>query len=420
MIDILIPSYNSSQTILECLNSIPLLIHNLPPHVYICDDASSDNTLELCSSINWSFPLTILVNDSNLGVGVTRQRLLNASSNPYLLFLDSDDKLSCVSSESLEKFSPTADITLLSRSIKCRQSSQTLFESSICNYQSPRSGTIEDLLECLLVTGTKFSECWGLILKRSVIQTFSLEFPENRVGEDSIFISSFLLSSGTFSYTPHFVYIKTPTYGLSQELGQGLGLSYLSNLHSLCSSNAFNLSSTKTRASYLSSKVRETSRICCIHLIAEALQKTKLTDYASEHTLSTLFSSIPSDHPTLLQYPVLVSYLELFHEAFLNLRSVKSPVVVWFASPLSYLLLDFFSCLKLEIRYLIDDNRSGTYLPLMSEIPTEIVSPLHLHAPSCRDSITHIIISDSAHTVDKVSERVSSRYPNDVAFAQIL
>lgn len=173
MIDILIATYNSSRTIVECLKSIPRLVNGIPPQVYVCDDASSDKTLDLCTSITWPFPLTIIANKSNRGVGVTRQILLKSSSNPYLLFLDSDDSLSSCS-EPIHLSAPIADITLLSRHIKCRELSQSLFESSINPYQSPRSGTIETLLQCLHSSGAKFSECWGIIFKRSIIDQSSL------------------------------------------------------------------------------------------------------------------------------------------------------------------------------------------------------------------------------------------------------
>ena len=92
-LSVLIPAYNTSDLVIKALDSIPI-IPGL--EIIIIDDGSTDDTFSRLSDYCWrnpSKPLTLYRNKQNMGVGYTRNRLLDMSRGEYILWLDSDDYL---------------------------------------------------------------------------------------------------------------------------------------------------------------------------------------------------------------------------------------------------------------------------------------------------------------------------------------
>lgn len=86
MISIVIPCYNSADTILKTINS--LIVQDQPTEIILVDDASSDNTVDL---IKRKYPnIKIINNNRNLGRAATRNEGLKYCHNKLILFLDSD------------------------------------------------------------------------------------------------------------------------------------------------------------------------------------------------------------------------------------------------------------------------------------------------------------------------------------------
>lgn len=92
-LSIIIPNYNSSQTIKRCLDSI--WVQGLPEDDFevICvDDCSSDNTLEVLEEEKKSHPqLKIFKNPENLRAGGARNKGVREAKGEYIVFIDSDD-----------------------------------------------------------------------------------------------------------------------------------------------------------------------------------------------------------------------------------------------------------------------------------------------------------------------------------------
>lgn len=87
--DVLIPAYNAAEHVEAAANSA--MSQNHPPQrVVVCDDASTDGTAEVLRALP---SVAVLKNSPNLGVGATRQRLLEAAESEWILFLDADDQL---------------------------------------------------------------------------------------------------------------------------------------------------------------------------------------------------------------------------------------------------------------------------------------------------------------------------------------
>jgi glycosyltransferase involved in cell wall biosynthesis len=87
-----IPTHNSSATIVRALNSIA---HQTQPvhEVIVVDDASDDATLDVVRDYAAKSPLTIVVErlEQNLGPGATRNAGWDRATGDLVAFLDADD-----------------------------------------------------------------------------------------------------------------------------------------------------------------------------------------------------------------------------------------------------------------------------------------------------------------------------------------
>ena len=89
-VSILIPMYNSELYIDRCILSIP---NRKDIEVIVVDDNSKDKSLYVINKYKDIYNIRIYKNKDNIGVGLTRNRLLELSSGEYVFFLDSDDYL---------------------------------------------------------------------------------------------------------------------------------------------------------------------------------------------------------------------------------------------------------------------------------------------------------------------------------------
>jgi glycosyltransferase involved in cell wall biosynthesis len=100
-LSIIIPSFNSEQTILESIDSILLQNLSISYEVIIVDDCSTDNSLELIrNKIRDYKNFKVYKNKSNLGGGATRNIAISKTNSNIIYCLDSDNM---IGEKSLEK-----------------------------------------------------------------------------------------------------------------------------------------------------------------------------------------------------------------------------------------------------------------------------------------------------------------------------
>ena len=87
-VSILIPLYNQALLIKRCLSSIP---KRNDIEIIVVDDQSTDDSYTVVAN-NFS-NVKLFKNEKNLGVGLTRNILMDKATGKYLFFLDSDDYL---------------------------------------------------------------------------------------------------------------------------------------------------------------------------------------------------------------------------------------------------------------------------------------------------------------------------------------
>ena len=93
LLSVIIPVYNVEKYLKKCLDSV--LNQEFKNFEIICiDDCSTDSSLKILKEYAKSNErIKVLQNNTNLGLGLTRNIGLNAAMGKYIHFLDSDDFL---------------------------------------------------------------------------------------------------------------------------------------------------------------------------------------------------------------------------------------------------------------------------------------------------------------------------------------
>lgn len=89
-VSILVPVYNASQWLRQCLDSIVRQTYQ-PLQVVLVDDGSTDDSLAICREYADRYSFVEVYHQVNSGVAVARNTLLDKAKGEFVLFVDSDD-----------------------------------------------------------------------------------------------------------------------------------------------------------------------------------------------------------------------------------------------------------------------------------------------------------------------------------------
>ncbi|HAT4221785.1 glycosyltransferase family 2 protein [Clostridium perfringens] len=87
---ILIPVYNTSKYLRECLESVINQSYN-NFEIILLNDGSTDNSLEICKEYSKYDERVNVFSQNNKGLILTRRRLIDLAKGDFCIFLDSDD-----------------------------------------------------------------------------------------------------------------------------------------------------------------------------------------------------------------------------------------------------------------------------------------------------------------------------------------
>ena len=90
LVSVIVPTYNVENYIDECMNSLLNQTYkNI--EIVICDDHSTDKTVQALSKYKDSEHITVFTNDQNLRQASTRNKSINACKGDYIAIQDADD-----------------------------------------------------------------------------------------------------------------------------------------------------------------------------------------------------------------------------------------------------------------------------------------------------------------------------------------
>lgn len=105
MLSILIPLYNSSKDLTPLISTLYPLETDC--EILLINDGSTDNTTIICKALSESHPEINFIDLPHGGVSAARNAGLKAAKGDFILFLDSDDRLSKGSVKALAEFCET-------------------------------------------------------------------------------------------------------------------------------------------------------------------------------------------------------------------------------------------------------------------------------------------------------------------------
>ena len=173
-VSIILPVYNSEQTIAQCIDSVLTQKTKYNYELIIINDGSTDKTRSIIEKYNDNH--IVFINQENRGFSGARNRGIDECAGRYIMFLDSDDYLlgNCIDLMIDNAISHDSDIT---------QASHYSFydESSNKNY--------EVLKDCLIESDTSKMICnpgypWAKLYKRELFA--KVRFPLDVWFEDTI------------------------------------------------------------------------------------------------------------------------------------------------------------------------------------------------------------------------------------------
>lgn len=89
-VSIILPVYNSEESLHKCINSI-LNQTFADFELIIINDGSNDNSLKVCEELKQQDNRITLINQKNSGVSAARNKGLSVAKGSYIMFCDSDD-----------------------------------------------------------------------------------------------------------------------------------------------------------------------------------------------------------------------------------------------------------------------------------------------------------------------------------------
>ena len=195
-ISVIIPVYNTSDYLYECLESV--IAQTFQNIEIICiNDGSTDDSLEILYEFHKKDPRIIIIDQKNKGVSAARNAGLEIAGGKYIGFVDSDDTIASNYYE------------ILLKEIKYNNYDAVyslFFKSNSFREDFNRENILNRLLPEFFRADFYNSVC-NKLYRGEIIKTNNLRFPvEITHGEDAQFNIAFLLASNKIISVDHVGY----------------------------------------------------------------------------------------------------------------------------------------------------------------------------------------------------------------------
>jgi len=207
-LSILIPMYNASNFICNCLDS--LINQDLPKEDYevlIIDDGSTDDSYKVASDYVRLYSNFLLFSKRNTGESSTRNQLLKLAKGDYIYNLDADDYIVYNSLNQILETAIKYDVDVFGFNTRLTDSFK---EKELINAE----------VDIQIQTGINYikrnrnlrHEVWWYIIKRSFLEETKLTFGTYEFNADVVFTLSLLLKANKFIFYSKSIhrYVQTP------------------------------------------------------------------------------------------------------------------------------------------------------------------------------------------------------------------
>ena len=205
-ISIIVPVYNASQYLKQCIDSI--LTQSFKDfELILINDGSTDNSLNICREYEAIDSRVIVIDGPNGGVSSARNKGLDIAKGEWITFVDADDYFL---EDALQTFYQhtisTKASLILGNLLRLKNNSLTMIHN------------LNDEIISNVMFGIRHIALWGYLIKSDVIQKNKLRFIKGLAySEDCVFIYQLagLCSSMAVSAKPVYVHRVNETSACS-------------------------------------------------------------------------------------------------------------------------------------------------------------------------------------------------------------
>lgn len=186
-ISIIVPIYNSQNTLARCVDSILTQTYT-DFELILINDGSTDGSSGICDAYKLKDSRVVVYHKANGGVSSARNCGLDAASGEYITFIDSDD---WVEPNYLEDFFPISNYDFIANYYVA----EGWYEWESCPFPN-KEYDLDSMCEFLSSDFNKMNFICSKLFRNSIIQTKRLRFRNSiAYGEDTLFIYSYLAHS---------------------------------------------------------------------------------------------------------------------------------------------------------------------------------------------------------------------------------
>ncbi len=194
---IVIPMYNSENTILNSIKSVLKQSNDI--EIVIIDDGSEDLSSEVVLQFIRQNNLSKIINYykiSHQGISVARNIGISKCHGDYFIFLDSDDELVPNSIVKVDNYLKQYPVDLLKCSVQCVENKEY-----DCRFDLPYFDNIDGLKALLYFCESNriFATPWSYVINRENFCQTNLSFLENTLHEDYGMMPILIFNSPTVS-----------------------------------------------------------------------------------------------------------------------------------------------------------------------------------------------------------------------------
>lgn len=203
-VSIIIPIYNAETTLHTCLLSVINQTYN-NLEIILVNDGSTDNSLQICQQFARQDKRIKVITQNNLGPSAARNKGIDHSTGQYIQFVDADDQLTKLMTETLiNKMTRSTDLVLCGYKVVKNKMSKVI---------TPNINGIFSLEQFCHYIGQLFAQqllpspCNKLYLT-NIIKKNKLSFPIHlNFGEDLVFNMTYLKKCKQIAMTNQSLYI---------------------------------------------------------------------------------------------------------------------------------------------------------------------------------------------------------------------
>ena len=203
-VTVIVPVYGVEKYIVECVESLFAQTYSGIEYVF-CDDCTPDRSIELLREVVERYPerkerVRIVHNDTNMGIGTTRKRLVSEVHTDTFLFVDSDDVLPLNAVETLVKRMKETDTDIVDGAYAI------YVDEKVGKVITPPHDEPSKYLDKILCQNIILPRVWGRLYKTSVLDKVKDLFIEGVDFAEDICATSRLACVTSRSWTDEVVY----------------------------------------------------------------------------------------------------------------------------------------------------------------------------------------------------------------------